>query len=158
MIDIYYRPLMKFPDKEIAESAEKCFEDCDYFPTVKDMLQKLPKRAIDKHSKELSGMYICQVCNEKVSAISNGECLDCAQINPQLAGVRYKLEYRPYERESYRMHGRMKCQKCGKGPTLCIKKPRDTGPWLCKDCYRGYDDEEYHIRWKKIHFRGRSWN
>ena len=131
IVDAYFEALRYYNDNDIMKAVSDCINECEWFPKPAEIRKRLPQDD-NKHDSFLRARFTCSMCGEKVSAISEGKCLDCA-------GVGFFEEKRKVEKppeNDFTQHGRMMCQKC-RQVGLCIKEPKDTGSWLCTDCYTG---------------------
>ena len=144
----YYEAFRGYSDKQINEAGEKYNGEGEFFPPKPWQITNLIKNFNeDKHVKEMVAEYTCRLCNQKVSAISEGACLDCLGY----PSVEYeKLKPFPIEeRIPYRIEGRMKCQVCG-SIGACIKEPIDEGQWQCQQCYTGLTKKEISQRLRDL--------
>lgn len=145
--DGYFAAFRSCNDIELAEALNLYLEDGEYFPPKpKDILSGIKNKPTQRHTRELIELYTCKQCHQKVSAITDGICLDCAGI-PRLETNKVKLQD-PEDRD-YRIEGRIKCQECGK-ITMCIKEPIKTGPWRCRECYSGLTKKEIVDRFSEL--------
>jgi hypothetical protein len=137
-------------DKEIKAAGQLYLQDGDFFPPKpKEILARIKNRANEKHTKELIDLYTCQRCHQKVSAITDGICLDCSGI-PSLESGRIKMHMA--EKQDYQIESRIKCQECGV-IGMCIKEPISTGNWSCRKCYTGLDGKQIASRFKDLKLR-----
>lgn len=51
---------------------------------------------------------------------------------------------------NYRIESHRMCQKCHKRDVMCIKEPRDTGTWQCRECYTGLTAEQIRVRFDDL--------
>jgi hypothetical protein len=146
LVDIYSRAFEKYSDKQIREAGYQYMDIGDHFPPTPNQLAScISTREKDRHTKELIERYTCPSCGHIVTAMTEGQCLDCAGIPPKTT----KEEPIEIEKQDYRMEGRRKCQVCGK-VEMCIKEPRLTGSWKCVDCYTGLTKKQRTNRFKDL--------
>jgi protein-arginine kinase activator protein McsA len=145
--DAYELAFQGVADKEIKAAGQLYLQDGDFFPPKpKEILARVKDRSTQKHIRELVELYTCKQCHQKVTAITDGICLDCAGF-PLLESNRVKLP-EPEERD-YKIEGRIKCQECGK-IAMCIKEPISTGNWKCRECYSGLTKKEIVDRFAEL--------
>jgi len=148
LIEAYYATLRKFDYNILIKTGYRLLESCTYFPKPKEFLDELPQRENNGDSKNdqyLIQRFTCSMCGDKVSALSEGMCLDCAQVNPFIQPK--QKEWTPPAKDDFKMESRHKCPECGK-IDICIKEPASSGTWKCRDCYSGMTLQE---RQAKIH-------
>ena len=105
---IYYKAFEHYSNKQIKEAVEKYLAEGQYFPPRPYQITDLITTAkIEKHNKELRIRYTCPSCHQKVSAISDGICLDCGGFMPS---EDKEPLYSPREEDDFKMEGRIQCQ------------------------------------------------
>lgn len=152
LFDTYYESLKSYNDKILKKGVLECLKDPDrkWMPIPGEIVKMINIDRKDlKHSKELRERYTCAGCHEQVSAISEKKCLDCNGIPPV---DRDSLSFNEVDVVDYLMEGRRRCQIPGCSIVgVCIKDPKDTGIWKCKDHYTGLTVKERDQRWKDIY-------
>jgi hypothetical protein len=147
LIEPYFAILKGYSDKVIKKAVYDCLKESEYFPKPAEIIKFVNIDSKDlKHSQELKKRYTCPVCHEKVSALSEGKCLDCGGFPPYVGD---HVILPSIEKDDFIIEGRRKCQNCGT-IGICIKEPKEDGPWKCKDCYTGLDRDQRKQRWKDI--------
>ncbi len=146
-----YSELFKgVPDKEFREGCYRYADENDFYPpTPHKLAEYMPQKKKDKAAKEFREWYMCHTCGQMCYAMAEkGLCLDCAGFPP----IEYDRKPGPPQYpvdEPYKIEGRMKCQKCGR-VGICIKDPRDTGQWECRQCYSGLTTAETSQRFRDL--------
>jgi hypothetical protein len=128
------------PDKIFKDAVFAYVDNEEYFPPKPTQLKKYIKDYQDsRHDQGLIERFICSQCGERVSAIVEKRCFDCAGIS----GVDREtaIQLPEAEKSNFVMEGRRQCQECGK-ISLCIKEPREAGMWQCQSCYTGMTKQE----------------
>ncbi len=146
--DTYFIAFKSHSDPVVKLAVHKYIEDGDFYPPrPKDILVRIEDREQDKHTRELVQRYTCSMCHQKVGAITEGICLDCAGM-PRMYYEAPKLGVS--EKTNYRIEGRMRCNRCGH-IGMCIKEPADeNGFWQCRECYTGLTNQEIAARFRKL--------
>jgi hypothetical protein len=54
------------------------------------------------------------------------------------------------ENEDYKIQEHMMCNECHKANVSCIKEPKLTGIWRCRQCYTGLTSDEIEQRFKDL--------
>ncbi len=144
----YFKSFRAYKDNEIKQAADDYTTSGEYFPPKPAQIISLVKNTDQgKHIRELVERYTCSMCHQKVSAITEGICLDCAGI-PRMHYETPKLA--EPEKTNYRIEGRMRCNRCGH-IGMCIKEPADeNGFWQCRECYTGLTNQEIAERFRKL--------
>ena len=146
LLDVYYKSFQGYSDNEIKRASEEYIENGEYFPPKPFQIISLVQGAKSKkHDQELKEAYICNICHERVSSISEGKCLDCAGFVPG-DGNQIRLSE---THDDFTIEGRRQCSKCGK-IDMCIKEPKDSRVWECRDCYSGLTKQERTQRFRDI--------
>ena len=144
---MYGAAFHNYSNKQIAGAIQRYTEENDFYPPKpKDLISKIQDSEKIKNDEFLVKRFTCSRCHQKVSAISEGECLDCRGF-PGIEKNRVQLPEQ--DEQDYRIEGRMKCQQCGK-IGMCIKEPIKTGSWRCRECYSGLTTKEIVNRFKDL--------
>ena len=144
----YLNAFKSFTDEQIIQAADKYAETGEYFPPRPEaIISLITNIEVDKHTRELIARYTCRACGMKVSAITDGICLDCAGIpKPEYKNLKPLPE--PSSRD-YRIEGRVVCSVCGH-IGMGINEPSGSEGWLCRKCYTGFTNQEIAERFKKL--------
>ena len=77
-------------------------------------------------------------------------CLDDCDYFPQIHAIRARISYDTVtEDRDFYLAEKTRCSNCGK-VTICIKEPKDSQFWECRECYSGLTNNEINKRFKGL--------
>ena len=144
----YFDSFRPYSNQQLAE-AIRLFMDSDesYYPPKAATIRKfIPGDKDSKHDGELVKRFTCVACGEKVSAISDGRCLDCAGMPPADPDHVHLPET---GEDNFVIEGRRRCNDCG-AVAMCIEEPKGCKHWQCQKCYAGIDRKEVGKRFNDL--------
>jgi ribosomal protein L37AE/L43A len=76
---------------------------------------------------------------------------DSASVFPKIADILAQIPKSDSLNEAdYRIEYHMMCQECHSPDVMCIKEPKGSGIWRCRECYTGLNADQVRKRFEDL--------